>query len=88
MTSWIRSGAARPRSTSIVCAKHRSETTNMLSWPAGAFLVCSRWNMVMASAAAVPSSRSDAVAMSMPVRSRTIVWKLRSDSRRPCAISA
>ena len=24
----------------------------------------------------------------MPVRSLTIVWKLSSDSRRPCAISA
>ena len=73
MTSLISSGSARPRSTSMVCAKHRSETTKMLSWPAGAFLACSRWNMVIASAAAVPSSSSEAVAMSIPVRSRTIV---------------
>ena len=73
MSSLISSGSARPRRTSIVCAKHRSETTNTLSWPAGAFFVFSRWNIVIASAAAVPSSSSDAVAMSIPVRSRTIV---------------
>ena len=39
-------------------------------------------------AAAVASSSSDALATSIPVRSVTIVWKLSSDSRRPCAISA
>jgi len=42
----------------------------------------------MASAAAVPSSSIDALAMSMPVRSQTIVWKLSNASSRPCAISA
>ena len=36
--------------------------------------------MVMASAAAVPSSRSEALDMAMPVRSVTTVWKLSSDS--------
>ena len=41
-----------------------------------------------ATAAAVPSSSRDALATSIPVRSRTIVWKLRSDSSRPCATSA
>ena len=40
-----------------------------------------------ASATAVASSRSDALAMSRPVRSVTIVWKLSSASSRPCAIS-
>jgi hypothetical protein len=64
--------------------------------------------MVIASAAAVASSRSEAfdIGMAMdagvrsgdaaaekrdnhaPVRSVIIVWKLSSDSRRPCAISA
>ncbi len=42
----------------------------------------------MASAAAVGSSSSEALAMSIPVRSRTIVWNVRRASRRPCAISA
>jgi hypothetical protein len=41
-----------------------------------------------ASAQAVPSSSSDAFATSSAVRSRIIVWKLISASRRPCAISA
>ena len=39
-------------------------------------------------AAAVASSSSEALATSIPVRSLTIVWKLISDSSRPCAISA
>ncbi len=42
----------------------------------------------IASAAAVPSSSSEALAMSIPVRSQTIVWKLMSASSRPWAISA
>ena len=42
----------------------------------------------MASAAAVPSSSSDAFAISRPVRSMTAVWKFRSASSRPWAISA
>ena len=44
--------------------------------------------MVIASAAAVPSSSRDALAISRPVRSDTAVWKLSSASRRPCEISA
>ena len=43
--------------------------------------------MVIASAAAVASSRSEALARSRPARSETIVWKLRSASSRPCEIS-
>ena len=42
----------------------------------------------MASAAAVASSSSEAFDTSIPVSSVTIVWKLMSDSSRPCAISA
>ena len=38
---------------------------------------------VMASAAAVPSSSIDALAISSPVRSATIVWKFSSASSRP-----
>ena len=40
-------------------------------------------NMVMASAAAVPSSSKDALAMCIEVKDMTMVWKLTSDSRRP-----
>ena len=43
---------------------------------------------VIASAAAVASSSSDAFAIGRPVRSATIVWKLSSASSRPCEISA
>ena len=43
--------------------------------------------MLMASAAAVPSSSREAFAISNPVRSATIVWKFRRTSRRPCEIS-
>ena len=46
------------------------------------------WQSAIASAAAVASSSSEALAMSSAVRSVTIVWKLSSASRRPCAISA
>ena len=46
-----------------------------------------RCSSVIASAAAVPSSRSDAFASSIPVRSLTIVWKLRRASSRPWEIS-
>ncbi len=43
--------------------------------------------MAMASAAAVPSSSSEALARSMPVRSLTIVWKFSRASSRPWEIS-
>jgi len=44
--------------------------------------------MCMASAAAVPSSSSDAFAIVRPVRSSIICWKLINASSRPCEISA
>jgi len=43
--------------------------------------------MTIASAAAVPSSSSDALEMSSPVSDVQTVWKLSSDSSRPCEIS-
>ena len=43
--------------------------------------------MVIASAAAVPSSSIDELAMSRPHRSATIVWKLTIASSRPWLIS-
>ena len=42
----------------------------------------------MASAAAVASSRSEALAKGKPVRSVTTVWKFTRASKRPWAISA
>ena len=46
-----------------------------------------RLHIAIASAAAVASSRRDALAISMPVRSLTIVWKLSSASSLPWEIS-
>ena len=48
----------------------------------------SRSDIVIASAAAVASSSIEALAMSSPVSSLTIVWKFNSASRRPWEISA
>ena len=44
-------------------------------------------DMVMASAAAVPSSSKLAFEMGKAVRSQTMVWKLSNDSSRPWLIS-
>jgi hypothetical protein len=46
-----------------------------------------RCAIVIASAAAVASSSSEALATSRPVRSQIIVWKFSSASRRPWLIS-
>ena len=75
-------GSARVTTTSIVCGWQRSETKIALPFglPARAKLI--------ASAAAVPSSSSEALETSSPVRSVIIVWKFSKASNRPCAISA
>jgi aminomethyltransferase len=73
---------ARVRITSMVCG-NTSSATNMMRRS----LLRLRWHSVMASAAAVASSSIDALAISMPVRSVTMVWKLMIASRRPCEIS-
>ena len=70
----------------MVCGRQRSETTKRFALPG--LRARMRWSMVIASAAAVASSSSEAFATSMPVRSSTIVWKFSSASRRPCATSA
>ena len=44
--------------------------------------------IVIASAAAVPSSKRDALATENPVNSQIKVWKLNKASNLPCAISA
>ena len=75
-------GSARALRHAIVCGWVSLSTKKVcLAWLPLLYAI------IMASDAAVPSSSSDALAMSMPVRSVTIVWKLSSDSRRPCEIS-
>ena len=76
------SGAARVRSTSIVCGSTSEATAKTFEgW------LPERRHSVIASAAAVASSSIDALAICIAVRSQTIVWKLTSASRRPCEIS-
>ena len=76
------SGSARVCTTAMVWGWQSASTTNVS--PAAVPTRCSK---VIASAAAVASSRSDALASSVPVRSVTIVWKFSSASRRPWEIS-
>ena len=75
-------GSARVRSTAIVWGWVSGSTTKV-----SLGLFDSRRAMLIASAAAVPSSSMDALARSRPVRSATMVWKLRSASSRPWLIS-
>ena len=63
------SGTARVSITARTCGYTRSETTNVVA--PGRF--CTRIKNVIASAAAVASSSSEAFATSMPVKSLTIV---------------
>ena len=76
-------GLARVWMTSMVCGWQARETTKTLL-----LLLTVRIAKVMASAAAVASSSMEALAMAMPVRSVTRVWKLTNASMRPCEISA
>ena len=85
MTTSIPSGLARVRTMSIVWGWQASETKKV-RW-AEVSPSLRRWHIIMASAADVPSSSIDALEISRPVRSQTIVWKLRSASRRPWEIS-
>jgi deoxyinosine 3'endonuclease (endonuclease V) len=77
-------GLARARTTSMVCGWQVREMKKVRAFSLG----CTARHRFMASAAAVPSSSIEALAMAMPVRSQTSVWKLRIASRRPCEISA
>ncbi len=76
------SGSARVSTTEMVWGWQSASTQKMSE-----VLLVTRRHMVMASAAAVPSSSSEALAISQPVSSATIVWKLTSASSRPCEIS-
>ena len=81
-TTSMPSGSARARTTAMVCGWVSASTKKAV-----AACLVERRIRVMASAAAVDSSSIEALAMSMPVRSVTIVWKLRSASSRPWLIS-
>ena len=76
------SGAARVCITAMFCGWQFSSTKKAV-----AFDFATRCAMVIASAQAVASSRREALAISSPVRSETIVWKFRSASSRPWLIS-
>ena len=77
------SGSARVCSSSSVCGWVSPETRKVFD-----FDFAERFARVMPSAAAVASSSREALAISMPVRSAHMVWKLISASMRPCEISA
>ena len=63
---------------SMVCGRQSLSTKNVLDLDLETLRVSD-----MASAAAVPSSNIDALAISKPVRSVTMVWKLIKASNRP-----
>ncbi len=77
------SGSARVRTTAIVCGWQSAATKKRFD-----LLLHERLASVIASAAAVPSSSNEALAISIAVRSQTMVWKFSSASIRPCEISA
>ncbi len=81
-TTSMPSGSARVRITAIVCGRASASTRKTLPVARPA-----RRDSVIASAAAVASSNSDAPATGSPVRSDTIVWKFSSASSRPWEIS-
>ena len=81
-------GMARVVTTASVCGNTLSSTNTTL---APNFCISRgrrAYIIVTASAAAVASSRSEQLPISMPVSEITAVWKLSSASRRPCEISA
>ena len=77
------SASARVCTTAIVCGRQRSLTKNVARLP-----LVAEWHIAIASAAAVPSSSSDALESGSAVRSVTIVCQLSSASSRPWLISA
>jgi hypothetical protein len=76
-------GCARVSTTAMVCGWAPASTTKTLRLRS-----CASTHMFIASAAAVASSRREALASGKPVRSPIMVWKLMRASRRPCEISA
>ena len=76
-------GSALVFTTFTVCGLMSSETIKVDLFPLRILQA-----ILIDSAAAVASSRRDAFEISIPVRSQTIVWKFKSASNLPCAISA
>ncbi|MNH32091.1 hypothetical protein D3C79_925100 [compost metagenome] len=93
-TSSLTAWAAGPTLTSKPKCTARSLTTS-ITWGCTSSATKKRLDLdlamrlasAMASAAAVASSSREALARSMPVRSRVSCWKLSSASRRPWASS-
>ena len=83
VTSSMPTGSALVASTAIVCGWVSGWTTKRFE---SAF--ASRRHIAIASAAAVASSSSEALATGSPVSSLTIVWKFSNASSRPWLISA
>ena len=75
------SGSARVRSTARVCGRQSESARKTCP------VLLARRASVIASAAAVASSSSDAPAHGSAVRSAIMVWKFSSASRRPWEIS-
>ena len=82
-TTSMTSGAARVRTTAIVCGWQSASTKNLADLDFD-----TRRAIAIASAAAVASSSSEALASSIPVRSITICWKSSRASSRPWLTSA
>ena len=87
-TSSIPKGSACVVSKSRVWGKVFSSAKNFTTPSLTIVLDLALYIMIIASEAAVGSSSSDALAISMPVNSMTMVWKLRRASSLPCDISA
>ena len=81
ITSSMPSGSARVARTASVCGRQSASARKILPFPA------TRRDSVIASAAAVASSSSEAPATGSPVRSAIMVWKLIRASSRPWEIS-
>ncbi len=82
-TTSMPSASARVCTTAIVWANVSASTRKR----SDLLFLFDRCASVIASAAAVPSSSSDAFAVGSPVRSETTVWKFSSASSRPWEIS-
>ena len=88
ISSFIPSGFALVSNKASVCGNVSIDTKNEFIFSFFCFLDLVEKRRVIASAAAVLSSSNEAFEISIPVKSVTIVWKLRRASSLPCAISA
>ena len=79
------SASARPLTIAMVCGRQSASRTVLPSW--AALFLLARRIISTASATAVASSSSEALAIGRPTRSWTMVWKFSSASSRPWEIS-